>query len=107
MATQRRDVVDLTLEQVQTIDAFYVTLQEKDAFALLGVERVADKKEIKRAYFKLSKDFHPDRFFGKALGPYGDRLTQIFQALKSAFDLLSDDARRAAYLDSISAQSAT
>jgi hypothetical protein len=93
--------IDLTLEQAQVIDAFYVTLQEKDAFDLLGVARTADKKDIKRAYFKLSKDFHPDRFFGKALGPYAERLTQIFQALKSAFELLSDDARRAAYLDSV------
>ena len=93
--------VDLTLEQLQTIDRFYDAVQSRDAFELLGIARTADKKDVKRAYFRLSKDFHPDRFFGKNLGPYSTRLTQIFQALKSSFELLSDDARRAAYLDSL------
>ncbi|MEO6952103.1 MAG: J domain-containing protein [Polyangia bacterium] len=93
--------VELTLEQLQSIDRFYEAVQSLDAFELLGIARTADKKDVKRAYFKLSKDFHPDRFFGKSLGPYGSRLTQIFQALKSAFELLSDDKRRAAYLDSL------
>jgi hypothetical protein len=100
-ATQVPAGVDLSLEQAQTIDAFYMSIGQKDAFALLDVPRDADKKVIKRAYFKLSKDYHPDRFFGKSLGPYAERLSQIFQALKSAFELLSDDNRRAAYLDSI------
>lgn len=93
--------VELTLEQIRTIDAFFEAVQSRDAFDLLGVARTAEKKDIKRAYFKLSKDFHPDRYFGKNLGPYGARLTQIFQALKSSFELLSDDQRRTAYLDSL------
>jgi hypothetical protein len=93
--------VDLTLEQVRQIDAVFSELQSRNAFDLLGVPRTADKKEVKRAYFKLSKEFHPDRFYGKKLGPYGDRLAQIFQAVKSAFELLSDEKRRAAYEDSL------
>jgi hypothetical protein len=93
--------VELSLEQVHQIDAFFATVRGKNAFELLGVARGADKRDIKRAYFKLSKDFHPDRFFGKKLGVYQDRLGQIFLALKAAFDLLSDDTRRAAYEESI------
>lgn len=94
--------IELTLEQAQNIDAFIAQMPDKNAFELLGVERSADKREIKRAYFKLSKEYHPDRFYGKNLGGYAERLAQIFNAVKSAFDLLSDDARRAAYEDSIS-----
>ncbi len=93
--------VELTLEQVRHIDRFFSQIRTRNAFELLGVPRAADKREIKRAYFKLSKEFHPDRFFGKSLGVYADRLAQSFGAIKSAFDLLSDDARRAAYEDSI------
>jgi DnaJ-domain-containing protein 1 len=93
--------VDLTAEQRTRIDSFFAELDTRDAFALLGVPRTADAKEVKRAYFKLSKDFHPDRFYGKQLGPYKDRLTKIFQALRAAFDLLSDPERRRAYEESL------
>jgi hypothetical protein len=92
--------LDLSPEQARRIDELYAALETHDAFALLEVTRTADKKEIKRAYFKMSKEFHPDRYFGKNLGPYRDRLNKIFQSVKAAFDLLSDDARRAAYEES-------
>jgi DnaJ-class molecular chaperone len=92
--------LDLTVEQARRIDDFFSGLDHRDAFELLEVDRTADKKEIKRAYFKLSKEFHPDRFFNKSLGPYKERLSKIFQSIKAAFELLSDDERRAAYLES-------
>ncbi|HXU73072.1 MAG TPA: J domain-containing protein [Polyangia bacterium] len=93
--------VDLTADQARRIDEFFSSLQTRDAFELLEITRHADKKEIKRAYFKLSKELHPDRFFGKSIGPYKERLSKIFQSIKAAYELLSDDARRAAYLDSV------
>jgi DnaJ-domain-containing protein 1 len=95
------DGIDLTVEQARRIDDFYASLERRDAFELLETTRDADKKEIKRAYFKLSKEFHPDRFFGKTIGPYRERLSRIFQSVKQAFELLSDDARRTAYLESV------
>jgi DnaJ-domain-containing protein 1 len=93
--------IELTVEQARRIDEFFSTLETRDAFELLEVDRAADKKEIKRAYFKLSKEFHPDRYFNKSIGPYEERLSRIFQSIKAAFELLNDDARRAAYLDSV------
>jgi len=91
----------LTDVQKKRIDAFYGSLRERDAFALLEIERGADDRAIKRAYFKLSKEFHPDRFFGREIGEYGERLSQIFQAGKAAFELLSDEGRRKAYEESV------
>ncbi|MCA1662906.1 MAG: J domain-containing protein [Myxococcales bacterium] len=95
------DGLELTVEQARRIDEFYASLHTRDAFELLEVVRGADKKDIKRAYFKMSKELHPDRFFGKNIGPYRERLSKIFQSIKAAYELLSDDARRAAYLDSV------
>lgn len=92
--------LDLTVEQAQRIDEFFAALELRDAFQLLEVEVDADSRALKRAYFRLSKEFHPDRYFGKNLGPYAERLSQIFQSVKAAFELLSDDRRRAAYLES-------
>ena len=93
--------LDLTAEQARRIDEFFATLATRDAFELLEIGRTADKKEIKRAYFKMSKELHPDRYFGKNIGPYKDRLSKIFQSVKAAYELLSDDARRTAYLESV------
>ncbi len=100
VATTKLDGIDLTTEQARRIDEFFASLERRDAFELLEVDRHADKKEIKRAYFRLSKEFHPDRFFGKNIGPYKERLSRIFQSVKAAFELLNDDARRTAYLES-------
>jgi tetratricopeptide (TPR) repeat protein len=68
-----------------------------DFFAVLGVSQAADKRTVKRAYFKLSKEFHPDRFYGKETGPFGDWLTEIFDTLSKAYDTLSDRDARAKY----------
>jgi DnaJ-domain-containing protein 1 len=95
------DGLDLPAEAARRIDELYASLEQKDAFQLLELGRTDDKKEIKRAYFKLSKELHPDRYFGKNIGPYREKLSKIFQSVKAAYDLLIDDARRTAYLESV------
>lgn len=62
---------------------------------LLGVARDADAKEIKRAYFKLSKEFHPDRYFRREIGSHAKRLEAIFKRILEAYELLSDPTARA------------
>jgi hypothetical protein len=61
-----------------------------DAWALLGLPPDVEKRRVKRAYFKLSKDFHPDRYYGKRLGSFGARLDRIFEALSRAYAELTD-----------------
>jgi tetratricopeptide (TPR) repeat protein len=60
-----------------------------------------DRRGLKRAYFKISKDFHPDRYFGKKLGIYQKQLAEIFKALTDAFEYLDHDGRREAYLQEL------
>ena len=43
---------------------------------------------VKRAYFAASKELHPDRFYGKDIGPYRDKLSDIFAQLTRAFEQL-------------------
>ena len=57
---------------------------------LLGVERGAPPKAVKRAYFKLSKEFHPDRYFRREIGGYTARLERIFKKVLEAHEMLSD-----------------
>ncbi|PYQ10947.1 MAG: molecular chaperone DnaJ [Acidobacteria bacterium] len=62
-----------------------------DLYAVLGVRRVATTAEIRRAYQKLARQLHPD------LNPGDPQAVERFQAVSSAFEVLSDPQRRAAY----------
>jgi len=62
---------------------------------ILGVARDADVRTIKRAYFKLSKEFHPDRYYRRRIGGFHGRLERIFKKLVEACELLSDPTARA------------
>jgi len=68
---------------------------EQPYHALLGVDRNADGRAIKRAYFELSRQFHPDRYFRRRIGDYGPRLERIFKKVVEAYELLSDPTTRA------------
>jgi curved DNA-binding protein CbpA len=63
--------------------------------AVLGVPANADVKAVKRAYFELSKEYHPDRYFRRNIGPFAHRLERIFKRIVEAYELLSDPATRA------------
>jgi tetratricopeptide (TPR) repeat protein len=64
---------------------------------ILGLSGDPSPSEIKRAYFAASKSFHPDRYFGRKLGSFTDRLERIFFLLKRAYDTLSNEEKRRAY----------
>jgi tetratricopeptide (TPR) repeat protein len=86
--------IDITPELQAQILEFSASL-DKPYFELLDVPRDADAKQIKRAYFSLSKVYHPDRYFRANLGDYTVRLEQIFRKLVEAYELLSDPNTRA------------
>jgi DnaJ-like protein len=65
----------------------------RDPWALLGVPAGADARHLKRAYFKLSKEIHPDRYFGQRLGSFTERLPAVFEALSRAYARLTGPER--------------
>lgn len=63
----------------------------KDYYAILGVGRTADEKEIKSAYRKLARKHHPD------VNP-GDKSSEAkFKEVSEAYEVLSDADKRAKY----------
>jgi curved DNA-binding protein CbpA len=70
---------------------------------ILGVGIDPDPKAVKRAYFRLSREFHPDRFFRRNLGPFGPRLERIFRKILEAHEMLSDPVARAEMQRSLAA----
>jgi DnaJ-class molecular chaperone len=63
----------------------------QDPYAALGVSQTATTDEIKRAYRKLAKQYHPD------LNPDAPDIAKRFQDVTAAYELLSDADRRAVY----------
>jgi tetratricopeptide (TPR) repeat protein len=89
--------VDLDAETKRLVTETHLGLERSDHYALLGVDRHADKKTLKRAYFDLAAKFHPDRYFRKHLGTYKFRMEAIFGRLTLAYDALSNAESRAEY----------
>jgi len=88
---------DLPEEDRARITETTARLEGLDHYAVLGVEQDVDAKTIRRAYHALAAQFHPDRFYGKALGPFRQPLEAIFVRLTGAYDALSKKAAREAY----------
>jgi len=94
---------DLTHDERKRIAEFEECL-DRPYHEILGVERSADVKTIKRAYFALSKEFHPDRHFRRELGSYRGRLERIFRKVVEAYELFSDPMTRAEIEQSLGAE---
>lgn len=86
--------LDLPLELQRRILDFERAL-DRPYHALLGVAADADPRTIKRAFFGLAKEFHPDCYFRRQIGGYGPRLARIFKRIALASELLCDPAARA------------
>src|SRR5699024_2644075 len=64
--------------------------EKRDYYEVLGISRTADETEIKRAYRKLARKYHPD--VNK-----DDNAEEQFKEVNEAYEVLSDTERRAAY----------
>jgi len=72
-------------------------LEALDHYEFFGIQRDASQNEIKMAYFRLSKRYHPDKQFGKDIGPFEEMLEDLFQRVTKAYRVLSDTESRDAY----------
>lgn len=91
------DGIELSPGQRMGINATWQGIDDKTCYEMLLLPRSADAPAIKKAYYKLSKEFHPDKFYRKNLGPYKEKLEVIFNKVNEAYRVLSDPAARAEY----------
>ncbi len=63
----------------------------RDYYDILGVKKSATDDEIKKAYRKLAREFHPDR------NPGDKKAEAKFKEVQEAYDILSDQTKRSQY----------
>ena len=62
-----------------------------DYYKILGVDKTIPQKDVKKAYLKRAKQFHPD------LHPDDPKAKAKFQALTEAYDVIGDPEKRKKY----------
>jgi molecular chaperone DnaJ len=65
--------------------------EKRDYYEVLGVSKTASEDEIKKAYRKLARQYHPD------LHPDDQECAEKFKEVNEAYEVLSDSSKKARY----------
>src|SRR4029079_5009205 len=66
-------------------------LAQRDVYSVLGVDKKASPEEIKKAYRKLARKYHPDT------NPGDDKAEERFKEVQAAYDIVGDPDKRKQY----------
>src|SRR5437899_10105551 len=67
------------------------TTQQKDYYGMLGVKKSASADDIRKAFRKLARKYHPD------VNPNDKKAEEKFKEISEANDVLSDPKKRKIY----------
>lgn len=80
----------------------YKRIMPADYFVALGVDHRCDSAGVRRAYYALAKQYHPDRFLGRGLSDDMEhKVNEIFGHITQAYTVLSNPTTRAGYREEL------
>jgi len=85
------------------IDRAHFQLDSKNHYEILSLASSAGYNEIRKAYYSMARDYHPDLHHRLGKG-YESKLNDIFSRVNDAHDLLSDESRRKKYDETLEAK---
>lgn len=91
-STPNANPLTAKLEQVQQRIA-----DAEDFFGVLGVTWRDEPETLRRAYFTLARDLHPDRFTDQS-ETNQQSAAELFDKVRAAWETLGDQGKRAAYI---------
>ncbi len=89
---------DTFLTEVQALAG---ALDRLDYFAILKLPQTAGVAEIKHAYHRESRAYHPDRFAALPDPMLREAIGKIYRRINEAYTVLRDDAKRRKYVADI------
>jgi curved DNA-binding protein CbpA len=84
----------------------FARLRDSTHFELLGVPLTASPGEVRAAYLRLARLYHPDAQHDPALADLHDHLDQIFARVNAAYEAVSRPGGRASYEEFLGRQQA-
>lgn len=88
--------IDASARRAEILE-LYAALQGRNHFEMLGVARNASEGEVKAAYFRQARRFHPDVHHDPALVDLRDKLEAIFIRVGQAYEVLKNTQTRRSY----------
>lgn len=90
------------IEEISAVDAKSLAILVKrlaqlDYFQVLGLSHQASFSEIKRAFYRESRTYHPDRFFHIDAPDAKADIIAIYKRITEAYYFLRDDGKRKKY----------
>lgn len=99
------EILDAVTEEDRALkkktEELYEKLNDMGPAELLQIHERSTPEEIKRNYYRLAKEFHPDRVFDSGDTELKDKVTAIFDSATKAYDTMKDEAKRAEYFRSL------
>jgi len=86
-------------ELFKKVDGVYSNINRLSVSELLEIDEKSDVETVKNNYYKLVKEFHPDRYLTFPDPSIKDKVIAILEAITKAYSLLKDDDRRKDYFN--------
>ncbi|HEX9243941.1 MAG TPA: DnaJ domain-containing protein [Anaeromyxobacter sp.] len=80
------------------VEALAAALDQLDYFGILKIPQSATPADIKAAYYRESRAFHPDRFAAYPDLAFRELVGRVYRRVNEAYTVLRDDTKRARYL---------
>jgi curved DNA-binding protein CbpA len=83
------------------VEEFMKKIRTANYLEILEASQYSDDADIKKNYYRLVKEFHPDKYYNSDDSALKEQLTEIFDILTKAYNTIRESDKRSAYLRSL------
>jgi DnaJ-class molecular chaperone len=91
----------LDAQQMADLSARCAKLDQLDYFEVLQIPKESTPADIKKAFYRESRAYHPDRFYQLDDKALKDQVNELYKRVTEAYYVLRDDTKRKKYLSDV------